>query len=79
MYYARICWWNVGREEFQAKQKGGGTTNREKLRTKNFNMVKKSRAVRDKLKKTLKSKQNDINKRVKSMAKQSKKLNRRRL
>jgi protein SDA1 len=68
-----------GREEFEHKKKGGGTTNAEKRRKKNFNMVKKSQEVRSKLTRSLKDQNNAINKRIKKMAKEGKKLNRRRL
>ncbi len=64
--------------EFKHKQKGGGTTNREKLRKKNFAMVKKSDHVRDKLKRSLMDQQNAVNKRVKAIAKEGKRLKRRR-
>lgn len=39
----------AGREDFQHKKKGGGTTNTEKKRLKHFMMIKKSRSVQSKV------------------------------
>ncbi len=64
--------------DFEHKKKGGGTTNAEKKRKKAFAMVKKSVEVRGKLKRDLGLQNKAINKRIKQMEKQGKKLNRRR-
>ena len=77
----RLATVRAGREE-HIKEKRGGSTNREKIRKKNFNMVQQSAEVRKKLKRSLKQQQNAMKKRIKQMridAKCSgKKINRRR-
>lgn len=77
----RLATVRAGREQ-HIKEKSGGSTNREKLRRKNFNMVQQSAEVRKKLKRSLKQQQVAMKKKIKQMridAKCSgKKINRRR-
>ena len=77
----RLATVRAGREQ-HIKEKRGGSTNSEKLRRKNFNMVQQSAEVRKKLKRSLKQQQTQMKKRIKQMridAKCSgKKINRRR-
>lgn len=56
--------------------KGGGSTNKEKKRKKNFLMIKESRSVRDKVRKSLKAQQRDLKQRVKVLSKSAKKTKR---
>lgn len=63
-----------GRTKYEFKKKGGGSTNLEKERKKNFMMVKKSTSVRNKLKRSLKQQQNLINKSLKSFKMVGKKM-----
>lgn len=62
-----------GRSLYESKQLGGGSTNKEKERTKNFMMVKHSQRVLDKLKKSLKQQQRQLNKTLKSFKTANKK------
>lgn len=64
------------------KEKRGGSTNLEKKRRKNFNMVQQSAHVRSKLKRSLRQEQNALKKKIKKMRMDAKcsgkKINRRR-
>lgn len=62
-----------GRSLYESKQLGGGSTNKEKERKKNFMMVKHSQRVLDKLKKSLKQQQRQLNKTLKSFKTANKK------
>ncbi|KAH9113702.1 hypothetical protein AeMF1_012141 [Aphanomyces euteiches] len=66
-----------GRENFKHKQKGGGTTNREKARLKNFLMLKKSFNVQSKVLKSTREIQHLKNKTVKTVTKRDAKKRRR--
>ncbi|RHY96817.1 hypothetical protein DYB35_005190 [Aphanomyces astaci] len=66
-----------GRENFNHKQKGGGTTNREKARLKNFLMLKKSFQVQSKVLKSTREIQHIKNRVVKGVTKRDAKKRRR--
>ncbi|RQM10154.1 hypothetical protein B5M09_010928 [Aphanomyces astaci] len=66
-----------GRENFNHKQKGGGTTNREKARLKNFLMLKKSLQVQSKVLKSTREIQHIKNRVVKGVTKRDAKKRRR--
>ncbi|KAF0684282.1 Aste57867_23746 [Aphanomyces stellatus] len=66
-----------GRENFKHKQNGGGTTNREKARHKNFLMLKKSFRVKSKVLKSTREIQHIANKTVKTVTKRDAKKRRR--
>ena len=53
---------------FKGRKPGGGTTNREKARLKNFMMLRKSSGVQGKLKASLKTQHNDIKRRLQGSA-----------
>ena len=55
------------------KTKGGGSTNKEKNRRKNFGMIKHSQAVRDKLRKSYKDQVKSIKKRMVALQRQGNK------
>ena len=55
------------------KTKGGGSTNKEKSRRKNFGMIKHSQAVRDKLRKSYKDQVKSIKKRMAALQRQGNK------
>jgi protein SDA1 len=64
-----------GRSKY-SKEKGGGSTNTEKTRKKNFGMVKFSNAVRQKMKVALKDQQKNVMKQIKTMKRQAKQKHR---
>ena len=64
--------------EFAMKSRGGGTTNKEKIRKKNFLMLRKSRDVQEKVKRSLKAQAGSLRKHRKTMEKMGKRLKRRR-
>ena len=66
-----------GREDFQHRKTGGGTTNREKERHKHFLMLRKSRDVQSKLKLSARQIQHQKNKAVKKVMKRDQKKRRR--
>ncbi|OQR98020.1 SDA1 family protein [Achlya hypogyna] len=66
-----------GRENFLHRKSGGGTTNREKARLKNFLMLKKSRKVQSKVLKSTREIQHLANKTVKKVLKRDAKKRRR--
>ena len=66
-----------GREEFQHRKSGGGTTNAEKNRKKHFLMLRKSRSVQDKIRLSARQVQHQKNKAVKKVLKHDKKKRRR--
>ncbi|KDO26028.1 hypothetical protein SPRG_08681 [Saprolegnia parasitica CBS 223.65] len=66
-----------GRENFAHRKSGGGTTNREKARLKNFLMLKKSRKVQSKVLKSTREIQHIANKTVKTVTKRDSKKRRR--
>ncbi|ETW05290.1 hypothetical protein H310_04244 [Aphanomyces invadans] len=66
-----------GRENYKHKQKGGGTTNREKARLKNFLMLKKSMHVQSKVLKSTREIQHIKNRTVKAVTKRDSKKRRR--
>ncbi|OQR97518.1 SDA1 family protein [Thraustotheca clavata] len=66
-----------GRENFAHRKSGGGTTNREKDRLKNFLMLKKSRKVQAKVLKSTREIQHIANKTVKKVLKRDAKKRRR--
>ena len=66
-----------GRTEFQHRKSGGGTTNTEKDRKKNFLMLRKSRAVQSKVRLSARQVQHQKNKAVKKILKHDKKKRRR--
>lgn len=67
-----------GRREFQMKLKGGGTTNKEKERKKNFMMVKQSYRVKNKLKQSIQEQQQAAKKQVRRLQILGRKANKRR-
>ena len=67
-----------GRKEFQLKLKGGGTTNKEKERKKNFMMVKQSYRVKNKLKQSIQEQQQAAKKQVRRLQILGEKANKRR-
>ena len=77
----RLAKVRAGRSQF-IKEKRGGSTNLEKTRKKNFNMVQQSTQVRAKLKRSLKQEQRSLKKRIKKMRMDAKcsgkKINKRR-
>ena len=67
-----------GRQRFQSKVKGGGTTNKEKERKKNFQMVKQSNRVKNKLKQSIRDQQQAAKRQVRRLQVLGKKANKRR-
>ena len=67
-----------GRKEFQLKLKGGGTTNNENERKKNFVMVKQSYRVKNKLMQSIQEQQQAAKKQVRRLQILGKKANKRR-
>ena len=53
------------RKKFEGKKIGGGTTNKEKARKKNFLMLRKSSAVQGKLRRTFKEQSKALSKKIK--------------
>ena len=64
--------------QWQMKRRGGGTTNKEKVRKKNFLMLRKSRGVQEKVKRSLKDQARTLRKHRKTTEKMGKRLKRRR-
>ena len=64
--------------KFKGKHVGGGTTNREKARLKNFSMLRKSSAVQAKVRKTLMAKQRSLKSKISGDAKLARRTKQRR-
>ena len=65
-------------KKFSGKKVGGGTTNKEKARKKNFLMLRKSSAVQGKLRRSLKEQSRVLTKKIRGDAKMDKRKKQRR-
>jgi len=65
-------------KKFSGKKVGGGTTNKEKARKKNFLMLRKSFAVQGKLRRSLRDQSRALSKKIKGDQKMDKRKKQRR-